>query len=337
MFDDAPDGNGAPMHITPMFRADLAAPWGSDGSIHMLQNFSNLVFTALLDPTDLVGATPPPGAPLLDGGAPYTGAQVFEFDRGGAAGLEIIANYKNILENDLKIMPYSAATNLNGYPYVGRTDKGAEVTTGLAAGAKIEPSPIGIQVNQTKLLDMNNYLYSLRAPAGAAGDSTVIAAGRIIFRQQCTSCHNDDQSKFVPEAIVAFSSNVDLYANTPTRPALVPGWNGTVLATRPGAPFAGLVPLRDNPGIFDDKMIVIEASDYSLPRGNPTPLLMDLARKPSFLHDDEVTGATPTIALQSLLDPSRGATAPHAFYISDSTQRTAVVTFLQSLDDNPLP
>jgi cytochrome c2 len=336
MFDDAPDGNGAPVHITPMFRADLSAPWGSEGSIHMLQNFGNLVFTALLDPTDLIGATPPPSAPLMDGGAPFTGAQVFEYDRGGAAGLELIANYKNIIEKDLGILPYSA-TNPNGYPFVGRTDKGAEVATGLAAGAKIEPSPIGIQVNQAKLLDMNAYLYSMRSPIGKPGDAATIRAGRILFRQNCTSCHNDDQSKFVPENIVAFNAKVDLYANAPTRPDLFAGWNGAVLAQRPGAPFAALVPLRDSPGIFDDKMIVIEASDYAQPRGNALPLLLDLARKPVFLHDNEVTGATPSEALSNLLDPVRGADAPHAFYFSSTTERAAMVTFLQSLDDRPLP
>ncbi|HYJ10209.1 MAG TPA: hypothetical protein VEX18_14400, partial [Polyangiaceae bacterium] len=49
MFDDQPDRTGAPMHITPMFRADLSAPYGSDGAISKLDNFSNLVYTVLLD------------------------------------------------------------------------------------------------------------------------------------------------------------------------------------------------------------------------------------------------------------------------------------------------
>ncbi len=30
MFDDSPDGNGHPMHITPFFMQDLAAPFGSE-------------------------------------------------------------------------------------------------------------------------------------------------------------------------------------------------------------------------------------------------------------------------------------------------------------------
>jgi len=335
MFDDAPDGDGAPMHTTPLFRADLAAPWGSEGSIHMLQNFSNLVYTALLDPTDLIGATPPPSAPSLDGGPPLTGAQVFEYDRGGPAGLELIANYKNIIENDLGIMPYSA-TNPNGYPFVGRSSN-PKVATGLAAGAKVEPSPLGIQVDQTELLDMNAYLFSLRAPPGKLGDPVAIVAGRIIFREQCTTCHNDDQSKFVPENIVPFSANVDLFTNAPSRPDLWSVWDAPVLADRPGPPFAGLVPVRNQPGIFDDKMVIIEASNQSQPRGDALPLLLDLARKPVFLHDNEVTGPTPEAALTSLLDPARGATAPHAFYISNPVRRAAVVAFLQRLDDNPLP
>ncbi len=31
MFDDAIDGDGAPLHITPFFRTDLAAPWAAKG------------------------------------------------------------------------------------------------------------------------------------------------------------------------------------------------------------------------------------------------------------------------------------------------------------------
>ena len=45
MFDDSPDGNGDPMHNTPLFRQDLAAPYGSEGAIAKLDNFSNLVYT----------------------------------------------------------------------------------------------------------------------------------------------------------------------------------------------------------------------------------------------------------------------------------------------------
>jgi len=56
------------------------------------------------------------------------------------------------------------------------------------------------------------------------------------------------------------------------------------------------------------------------------PLLLDLARKPVFLHDNSVP------SLEALLDGARGATAPHPFYLSDATQRADVVSYLKSLD-----
>lgn len=53
MFDDTFDGNGDPMHNTPQFRQDLAAPFGSEGTIARLDNFNNLVYTGLFDQTTL--------------------------------------------------------------------------------------------------------------------------------------------------------------------------------------------------------------------------------------------------------------------------------------------
>jgi mono/diheme cytochrome c family protein len=340
MFDDQPDGNGAPVHNTPLFRTELAAPWGSEGSIHFLQNFSNLVFSALLDPTDLLITAKAPNDPTDAGAAAstYSGPQYLEYEKAGPAGLELIANYKNIIEKQLGIAPYAThddgGTDNNGYPYVGRPDGECAPAP---AGVENEPSIAGLKCAPTKMLDMNAYLNSLRAPAGAKGNAATIASGRELFRQTCTSCHNDDQSKFVPEDIVAFNGTVELFANAPARPPLYPGYAGKLLATRPAAPFAGLVPVRDSVGIFDDKLIITEASNYGQPRGDALPLLMDLARKPSFLHDDEVKAATPTASLDLLLDPKRGSTAPHPFYIANAAQRATVVTFLQSLDDNPLP
>ena len=62
MFDDSVDGNGDLMHNMPLFRQDLAHPYGSEGAIAKLDNFSNLVYTALLDPTTL---TTPGGRAFL--------------------------------------------------------------------------------------------------------------------------------------------------------------------------------------------------------------------------------------------------------------------------------
>jgi len=75
-------------------------------------------------------------------------------------------------------------------------------------------------------------------------------------------------------------------------------------------------------------MIVVDASDRGSHRGNALPLLLDLARKPVFLHDASVPG------LDALLNPARGATAPHSFYIRDSAKRADTVAFLRGLDTN---
>jgi hypothetical protein len=72
-------------------------------------------------------------------------------------------------------------------------------------------------------------------------------------------------------------------------------------------------------------MAVVNASIRGDIRGIALPLLLDLARKPVFLHDNSV----PT--LEDLLDPVRGDSAPHPFYLSGK-ERTDMVTFLQSLE-----
>ena len=54
--------------------------------------------------------------------------------------------------------------------------------------------------------------------------------------------------------------------------------------------------------------------------------LLDLARKPVFLHDNEV----PT--LDMLLDPSRGAMKPHPFYMAQAGDRADLIKYLQGLD-----
>ena len=57
----------------------------------------------------------------------------------------------------------------------------------------------------------------------------------------------------------------------------------------------------------------------------PRFLLLDLARKPVFLHDNSVP------SLETLLDPGRGPAAPHPFYLSRQGHRDDVVAFLRSL------
>ena len=275
-FDDTPDGNGDGMHNSALFRTDLAAPWGTEGSIARLDNFSNLVYTALLDPTNLT--TP--------------GGRAFLRKLGGvAAGNEIVDGYIQVL----------AATGVSGYPYLQASPHPAPGT---------EEAPLGIRVDNTKLLAMNGYLNSLQAPAGVVTDVSASARGRELFRSNCTACHNVDQGKSVPAFTVAMKT-------------IFPGDNPLVLLAARDAP---LNPILDTPGnIFDDKMAVVNASLRGGIRGTVMPLLLDLARKPNFLHDNSAT------SLDHLLNPIRGAASAHPFYLSGETQRNDVAEFLRGL------
>ena len=279
-FDDTPDGNGDPMHNSALFRTDLAASWGTEGGIARLDNFSNLVYTALLDPTNLT--TP--------------GGRAFLRKLGGtAAGNEIVDGYIQVL----------AATGVTGYPYL---------TAAASPLAGTEDAPLGIRVDNTKLIDMNGYLNSLQAPRGVVADANAGARGRALFRNNCTSCHNVDQRKPVPAFIVPMKT-------------IFPGDNPIVLLAMRDPP---LNPILDTAGnIFDDKMAVVNASMRGSIRGTAMPLLLDLARKPNFLHDNSVA------SLDRLLDPARGAMAPHPFYFSDAGQRSDMAEFLRGLDTGP--
>lgn len=104
---------------------------------------------------------------------------------------------------------------------------------------------------------------------------------------------------------------------------IFPGDNPVTLAQR----MPPLNPVLDTVGnFFDDKMAVVNASIRGDIRGTALPLLLDLARKPVFLHDNSVS------TLEMLFDPSRGMSAPHPFYLSDMTGRAELIAFLRSLD-----
>jgi mono/diheme cytochrome c family protein len=282
MFDDTFDGIGNPMHNTPMFRADLGAPWGSTGEFSKLDQFANTVYTALLDLTNLT----------------TTGGRAFVHKVAGAAGDAMVADYVTVL----------AATGVTGYPYV---TAGSVTTPGDPNGV------LGLRVDNTKLIDLNAYLTSFPAPAGMAGAADAIARGKAMFETpgRCIQCHNADQSVMVPSNVLPM--------------ALVwPGDNPTIIAQRDPP----LSPISNTPGnTFDDKQIVINASLRGLVRGEALPLLLDLARKPVFLHDNSV----PTLG--NLLDPARGGDAPHPFYLSDAASRSDMVAYLVNLDTTSKP
>jgi mono/diheme cytochrome c family protein len=274
MFDKTLDGNGDPVHNAPLFRADLAAPWGSEGSISRLDNFSNLVYTALLDPTLLTTVG---------------GRATMRRLGGDSAGDEIVDEYVAIL----------AETGVTGYPFVAAEEHDAPGS---------EEALFGVRVDETKLVDLNGYLDSLQAPPGAKGPADAIARGLAHFRNDCTQCHNSDQSVFVPPFVVEMRH-------------VWPGDDPVVLLERESP----LSPILDSPGFYDDKMAVVNASLRGLVRGAAMPVLLDLERKPAFLHDQSVA------SLDALLDPARGPLAPHPFYVADLAQRADVIHFLNSL------
>jgi cytochrome c2 len=276
-FDETQDGNGNPVKNVPLFRQDLAAPYGTAGEFIKLEDISNGSYTTNLDPTTLLT---PEGREFLE-------------MKAGPAGKQMATEYAKILEE----------TGVKGYPFVK-----AELVGKVGDPASI----VGRRVDNQKLLDMNAYLDALPAPAGAPVNAQMAARGREVFRTSCTQCHNVDQGKFVPPMLVELKTMWKGYTPVPA------GMRGD----------SKLSTILNSPGTFDDKMIVVDASDRGERRGNALPLLLDLARTNIFLHDASVS------SLDSLLDPVRGDTAPHPFYLADANQRADMVEFLRGLDTN---
>ncbi len=276
-FDETQDGIGNPVQNTPLFRQDLAGPYGSAGEFAVLDHIGNASYTTNLDPTTLVT---PEGREFLK-------------IKAGKLGEDLADNYEYILKE----------TGVTGYPFV-------TASTGHKVGDLA--SPVGRMVDMQKVRDMGAYIESLPAPAGVKGDAAAIARGEKLFATNCTACHNQDQSKPVPTRLVDLK---DLW----------PGYRPETLAQRQPP----LDPIVNSPGGFDDKMVVIDASDRMEKRGNALPLLLDLARKPMFLHDASVKG------LDALLDPKRGAEAPHPFYFQEAGERADVMAFLRGLETGP--
>ncbi len=273
-FDETQDGIGNPVVNQPLFRQDLAAPWSSSAEFRFLDNISNGSYTQNLDPTILV----------TDDG------RAFAREVAGPLGMMMTSGYARILEQ----------TRVTGHPFV-RARVGGTIGT--------DETQVRRRVDDDKLFDMSAYISQLPAPRGASVDPATAARGRMVFRHNCTTCHNVDQSKPVPPLIVSLKQ-------------LWPGYRPIVLMPR----VKTLSPVQNSPGIYDDKLIIADASKRGDPKGIPMPLLLDLARKRMFLHDASVQG------MESLFDPLRGAREPHPFYIIDPTSRADLIAFLRGLD-----
>ncbi len=277
-FDETQDGIGNPVKNVPLFRQDLAAPYSSSGQNALAEDIANSSYTSNLDMSTIA----------TDEG------REFLFLRAGEAGVKIHDNYKKILEE----------TGVTGYPFVNAD----------MVGKPGEPhNAVGRRVDNQKLKDMTAYIFSLQAPAGAKVNIEMAARGRELFRSNCTSCHNVDQSIAVDAKLIDLKEV----------------WNGYAPAQtdiKRGDPKQSEV--INSQGGYDDKMIIVDASDHGEPRGVALPLLLDLNRTTMFLHDGSVK------SLDALLNPDRGKDEPHAFYFKDEKERNDVVEFLKGLDTN---
>ena len=216
--------------------------------------------------------------------------RAFAWEAAGPLGRMMTAGYARVLRT----------TGVTGFPYV-RAKVGGTIGT--------DETQVRRRVDDGKLFDMSAYISRLPAPRGARVNPAMFARGREIFRANCTACHNVDQSKPVPPLIVGLKQ-------------LWPAYSPLVLMPRTKK----LGPVQNSPGIYDDKLIIADATKRGDPKGIPMPLLLDLARKPLFLHDASVPG------LDRLLDPRRGAKQPHPFYVADARGRADTVAFLKGLD-----
>ncbi len=274
-FDETSDGNGNSVKNVPLFRQDLVAPYGTSGEFELFHDISNSSYTTNLDLTSL--ATPE-GLEFLKG-------------LGGPAGEQIHKEYKQILKE----------TGVTGYPFVQ---------------AKMQGKPgelnniVARRVDDKKLQDMTAYVFALQPPPAPKVNDEMAMRGRALFRTNCTSCHNVDQSKPVPVTLVDLKT-------------LWPGYTPVVVGLRGNKKLSKIL---NSPGDFDDKMVIVDASPHEGPRGNALPVLLDLARTTLFLHDASVK------SLDELLDPKRGKNSPHPFYFDDKKERADMIEFLKGLD-----
>ncbi len=274
-FDETSDGNGNSVKNVPLFRQDLVAPYGTSGEFELFHDISNSSYTTNLDLTSL--ATPE-GLEFLKG-------------LGGPAGEQIHKEYKQILKE----------TGVTGYPFVQ---------------AKMQGKPgelnniVARRVDDKKLQDMTAYVFALQPPPAPKVNDEMAIRGRALFRTNCTSCHNVDQSKPVPVTLVDLKT-------------LWPGYTPVVVGLRGNKKLSKIL---NSPGDFDDKMVIVDASPHEGPRGNALPVLLDLARTTLFLHDASVK------SLDELLDPKRGKNSPHPFYFDDKKERADMIEFLKGLD-----
>lgn len=299
-FDAFPDGIGAPAHNVPLFRTDLAAPWGVDGAVNTLNDFNNIVYTVSLDPTSVL----------------TTAGKQFLHSIAGPTGDEIAADYQTVLQS-IGVIPPGVAT-LSVAPFV----------QAASVPPTTDGAPVGLRVDATKLNNLNAYTNSLQSPAPGPFNVSMAALGQAVFAGsgRCSACHQLDPNKFVPPQLTGISS-------------MYPAYSPTVLFVRP----APLSPIQKSIGgpspFYDNRLVILDATREGNIKGFGLPLKVDLARRTSLLHDDEITGTVGTFddVADIMMNPARrAANAAHPFFVPNATERAAVIEFMKSLGTSPV-
>jgi uncharacterized protein (TIGR03437 family) len=189
-------------------------------------------------------------------------------------------------------------------------------------------APLGLRVNETELSNLNAYTNSLQSPAPGPFNATMAAFGQAVFAGSagCSGCHQLDPNKFVPPAIVPIT-------------ALYPGYNPTVLYNR-AAPLSPIQKSFGGPSpYFDDRDLVLDGTREGGVKGSGLPLKLDLARRTSLLHDDEIVSTNGTFddaADQMMNSARRPSNAAHPFFVADPTERASLIEFMKSLGTSPV-
>ena len=209
-------------------------------------------------------------------------------------GTEIRNEYQDIVDAT------GIMTPAGGFPFID-----AEAT-GMIGTLE---SPVGFRLPLRDLRVVGMYLQTLREPDEPVGNGFAIQRGELTYANECLDCHGAMGAMSATEMVPLFSLKVP-YAPT------------TLLAR--GFPYSDA--LNDLSTTYDDRLIIFDRlySPVQVPaqaRDLSAPHLTGLYLRSMFLHDGSVA------SLDDLLNPARGAGAPHPFYVGE-LERSDLIEFL---------
>lgn len=192
-------------------------------------------------------------------------------------------------------------TPAGGFPFVDAMATGA---------AGVPSSPVGLRIEEVALGTVAGYLSSAVAPEAPVGDPVARVRGEALYAANCASCHGMPDG----QGVLPLISLENLRANHAPSTLLARGFP--------------LTDLRDDTlSSYDDRLVIfdtlfVDNQVPAAPRAMPAPRLDALHLEGRFLHDASVE------SLEALLDPARGAGAPHPVALDLERDRADVAEFL---------